>query len=42
MNESNFTEIIYRKNLTNQAKCRLNKIRKIENYFNQERKKIIP
>ena len=37
MNESNSIETIDRKNLTNQAKFRLNEISKIENYFNQKK-----
>ena len=36
MNESNSIETIGRGNLTYQTKFRLNKISKIENYFNQE------
>ena len=36
MNESNSSETIDRANLTGQTKFRLNKISKIENYFNRE------
>ena len=39
MKESNSTETIDRITLTNQSKCRLNEISKIENCFNQEIKK---
>ena len=36
MNESNSSETIDSANLTGQTKFRLNKISKIENYFNRE------
>ena len=36
MNESNSIDTIDRTNLTNQTKFRLNKISKIESYFNKE------
>ena len=39
MNESNSIDTIDRTNLTNQTKFRLNKISKIESYFNKEIKK---
>ena len=37
MKESNSIETVDRKNLTNQAKFRLNEISKIENDFNQKK-----